>query len=1054
MSIHRIIDMPDQTILYSGEQSARNFIVGKSILPNTIKQPDNIPDLERTIAAYEMAAADYWQFAFDTNPKNASKKAQFHTICRECANMMAICPVPSDPLQKMIHVLKMFAYAYLGEKWEDIRRYITENESIWDIKPDADPPWDYRLFSGIYEAILHLGQKKSRDDLSAAANIIDKLRDDQKKFEKEYLDNAEKHHDKSAALQLLAMYHLAKAVEVTSSYMASGTPYDIVDHLELHFRNAQRHSRRAGTVELDLILIMMFAAFKKMARNSIWVISRRVNSKVDDFVRTITESDKPIFELLYPQRLAILERGLLDPASRAIVVNLPTSSGNTLMAEFRILQALNMFGDNGVVVYVVPTRTLVNQVTARLRRDLGAAPLGVRVTKMSGAIKIDSFEESVLGEQKEFDILVTTPEKLQLLLRHPQRGLADAIRLAIIDKAHNMADNTRGLNLEILISTIGRECKDAHLLLLTPSIPNSEDIAQWLDPQNPKSISLEFAWKPNDSVVGMYYAKGHRKSIKTFFEPLTTSGETISIDKKITIGQTTFSLPIHKIKDTKYALTALLASQLDLSKGMLVLGQSPAETWRIARLIYDNIDDKFAPNDKVRLVKRFIESELGQNFPLVSYLERGIGVHHAGLSEEIRQLIEWLMESGSIKILVATATIAQETNFPVSGILISTYNLGRGAIPSRDFWNLLGRAGRIDQPSIGVVGLAVTSKEKSRINTTNYVKRETDKLVSTLPDMVNEALKTSAKLDLSFLARHPQWSTFVQYVAHVKNRSDNLEKFLDEAELALQRTYGYGQLDTDKQRIVLEAVRDYARILEDKPNISQISDLTGFAPETIKDTMASIKRAGIKPEDWAAPTLFSAASGKMSTLVDVMRKDIHEVKDVMNIKVGKNTLTNDTIGKVISEWVAGRNITDIATDHFGDGADSITDCMRAIYTRIINGATWGMAGMQKILESGLDDDIMTDEDKKRLASLPAMIYYGVNTEESVLMRTHSVPRRIAGKLGRAYKVHNDIYNNTSSVIDWLDNLDVDAWRPSSGGNMTGSDYKRVWRQLSGVQGDS
>ena len=241
--------------------------------------------------------------------------------------------------------------------------------------------------------------------MSAATSIIDKLRSEQKEFEKEYLDATEKPHGAAAALQLLALHHLAKAVEMTSSYMASGTPHDIEDHLELHFRNARRHSQRAGTIELDLILIMMFAAFKKMVRNSIWIVSRRVNSKVADFVRTITESDKPIFELLYPQRLAILERGLLDPASRAIVVNLPTSSGKTLMAEFRILQTLNVFGENGVVVYVVPTRTLVNQVTARLRRDLGTTSLGVRVTKMSGAVEIDGFEESVLGEQKEYDIL-------------------------------------------------------------------------------------------------------------------------------------------------------------------------------------------------------------------------------------------------------------------------------------------------------------------------------------------------------------------------------------------------------------------------------------------------------------------------------------------------------------------------------------------------------------------------------------------------------------------------------------------------------------------------
>ena len=367
---------------------------------------------------------------------------------------------------------------------------------------------------------------------------------------------------------------------------------------------------------------------------------------------------------------------------------------------------------------------------------------------------------------------------------------------------------------------------------------------------------------------------------------------------------------------------------------------------------------------------------------------------------------------------------------------------------------MLGRAGRIDQPSIGVVGLAATSKKQDRITTARYVMRETDKLASTLLDMVNEALRISTKLDLSVLARYPQWSAFVQYVTHMKNQSESLEKFLDEAELALQRTYGYGHLDTDKQGIVLEAVRNYARLLDGKPNISRLSDLTGFTPETVENTMIAIKNAGIKSEDWKAPTLFSTASGKMAMLVEVMRKDITEVKDIMNIKIGKTMLTNDTISKIISDWVAGQDIADIASKYFGGGIDPVTDCVRAIYTRIINGATWGMAGMQKMPESGLDQGAMTDDERRMLTSLPAMIYYGVNTEESVLMRMNSVPRRIAGKLGRAYKADNNIYTHTLGVLDWLNNLHDDAWSPPVGGNMTGSDYKRIWRQLSGIRQSS
>ena len=43
-----------------------------------------------------------------------------------------------------------------------------------------------------------------------------------------------------------------------------------------------------------------------------------------------------MFELLPPQRAALLEQGLLDPEKTAIVVDMPTSGGKTLLAQFRI----------------------------------------------------------------------------------------------------------------------------------------------------------------------------------------------------------------------------------------------------------------------------------------------------------------------------------------------------------------------------------------------------------------------------------------------------------------------------------------------------------------------------------------------------------------------------------------------------------------------------------------------------------------------------------------------------------------------------------------------
>ena len=1049
---HPLIDLLEKNTIETAYENVNNIKVNRTIHPTSSLTLNNLAAIEKVIETYELAVVDYWKYAFDGNSKNYEKKQIFHQICKECFSLMEVYPIPKNPIQKIIHILKLIAYAYLGEKWEDMKRYLKEHDEVWQIELLKDSTWDYRLFVNIYKAILHLTRKESWEDLSDSIKIILKLREEQKKFEKEYLNKIKDEYKRSSVLQLASFYHLAKAVEIVGEYMAQGTPRDAETRIDFHFEKAIAYSQNARMVELDIILRILNSTFKKMIYNSVWVVAKRINSRVTEFTELITKSNKPVFEFLYPQRLAILEKGLLDPASRAIVVNLPTSSGKTIMAEFRILQAINTFGKEGKIVYVVPTRALVNQIAARLRNDLG--PLKVKIEKMSGAVEIDSFEENLISK-KSFNVLVTTPEKLQLLIRHPEKNLAKSLVLAIIDEAHNLSHDSRGMNLEMLLSTIKNDCEQSHLLLLTPFIPNSQDIAKWLDPQNPKSISMELDWKPNDKVVGLYYAQGNRRKIKTFFQTLVTSQHTIKLNDKILIGETSqFSHPISAVKDTNYRITSLISTQFDPSQNFLVLGRNPDEAWKIADLIYQHLPEESKLDDNIILVKKFIESELGSDFPLVKYLEKRIGIHHSGLPDEVRELMEWLMENGNLRILVATTTIAQGVNFPVSGILLSSYSYPYKNMPSRDFWNLLGRAGRIDQHSLGIIGLAVNNEKTDKvIKTARYVKNVAEDLVSVLVTMVDNALSFSKKLDLSSLAYTPEWSSFVQYIAHMKNQSQNLDQFIAEAEITLKRTYGYNQLQPEKQKSLLNAVKEYGEKLDGKPYISTLSDLTGFTPETIESTMQNVQSMNIKQEDWDAKNLFSPATGKLSALVGVMLNNIPEVKRDLAASVSGQTITEKTISSVISDWVSGKEITEIAATHFG-GTDqnSITNCIKAIHSKITNSATWGLAGIQKIPGSGLEFDNMTEEQKKQVSNLPSMIYYGVDSEEAILMRMYSVPRSISKKIGTLYKNtidNSDIYSDKAAdVLTWLDKLPEGFWKPVEK-NISGKEYKKIWRKLSG-----
>lgn len=153
---------------------------------------------------------------------------------------------------------------------------------------------------------------------------------------------------------------------------------------------------------------------------------------------------------------------------------------------------------------------MVNQITIRLRRDLDS--LGIKVEQATPAFELDGFEEELLAIPDSFDVLVTTPEKLDLLMR------SDAINqknnrplgLVIFDEAHNLGDGKRGLRSELVLAMINRESPDTHFLLLTPFVPNAQGLATWLDSERSKSItpSLSVDWQPNDRLLALVYPKG------------------------------------------------------------------------------------------------------------------------------------------------------------------------------------------------------------------------------------------------------------------------------------------------------------------------------------------------------------------------------------------------------------------------------------------------------------------------------------------------------------------------------------------------------------------
>ncbi|MEM1402947.1 MAG: DEAD/DEAH box helicase [Pseudomonadota bacterium] len=1031
------------------------------------------PLLDRVALAYEMAAIEGLDALSRPAGGDDALRDQATAASHHAFDIRRLVEIPESTHERIFHVLQLSALAYCGDRWSDLRRWFKENTAGVAVPTVADAPWDRRLLYRLFDCWVRLFRKDGWDDLDRIREIIAGLREDQKSHEATRLANGSATEDRAIALRLIALYHWAKGTEVLAEYMLQGQSQTIFGDLDKHFESGIKAATASGDAQHEVILRWLHAAGRIMVTNSLWWGTRTVNSRVSDFVKTLTKREhQAMFELLPPQRAALLEQGLLDQAKTAIVIDMPTSGGKTLLAQFRILQALNQFdADKGWVAYVAPTRALTAQITRRLRRDF--EPIGLRVEQLSGAIDVDAFEEELLTDQERpFDVLVATPEKLSLVIRN--KNVPRPLALVVMDEAQNLETEARGLRIEFLLATIKRDCPQANFLLLMPYVDSSETVARWLaqDIDAGKAISFSTTvWKPNERIVGLYRAiadDNERAGWRLDYETLTVTERAMKLRGTHRAGDCRpIDVPKSKVlekgQQKGFGLqTAAMASVMSARGTSIGVANNINSVWTMARHAAQSVPEFDVVPGDVRLVQDFLKTEVSPSFELIDMLDHGVGVHHAGLSDEIRTLMEWLAESGHLRVLCATSTITQGINFPVSSIFLASRFVPQGRrsveMSAREFWNLAGRAGRIGHDSVGVVGLA---EGKDRDAIIDFVRRNTGALASRLVALLDELAAQGQLNTLDAVLWQDQWEDFRCYVAHLWAEKKNLDAVLAESEQLLRQTYGYTTLrndpaQRDKADALLNATKSYARRLAEMPGAAELADSTGFSPEGVQKAMAGMRNLEeqLRPDDWAPDSLFGDA-GRMADLFGVMLK-VPQLKQQLE-EIGGDGFDNSHLSNITRDWVNGVRLDDIAKTYFSHDADrseteAFTDACKAIYRAIVNNGTWGVSALSRV--SGIDFEGMSEVERRRINALPAMIYHGVRTEDAVLMRMNAAPRSAAEELGSLYKeAFGDDESRYSvgkarsflkamSPRDWNRARPVDAL-------LSGAGYRKIWEVLSG-----
>ncbi len=168
------------------------------------------------------------------------------------------------------------------------------------------------------------------------------------------------------------------------------------------------------------------------------------------------------------------EEALAALSDTDVVVSVPTGSGKTYVAVEAARRAMD---DNRTVIYTSPLKALSNTKYTEFSRIFGADKVGI-----------------LTGDRQEngqAPLLIMTTEILRNLLYDAASGeidvRLDTLGLVILDESQYIADPERGVVWEETIIFCPTQAK---LLLLSASIGNPQDIADWLTSIRPSSCRL------------------------------------------------------------------------------------------------------------------------------------------------------------------------------------------------------------------------------------------------------------------------------------------------------------------------------------------------------------------------------------------------------------------------------------------------------------------------------------------------------------------------------------------------------------------------------------
>lgn len=241
---------------------------------------------------------------------------RLRSAAADAFQLARVLDLPETPVSKAEALARLGCFGVMGDRAADVRRILRPLDLNL---PTASDDWGERVWATVLDLWLRLLRQNGWEGFDAIQSGVARIRAEQRDFEPSYLGAAEARMDASPAWQLIANYHLAKAAELLGEFHTQGSAdghYDIRQQLEAQFDRAVAAATRGRLPNRETLSRLLARTANTLVDNSIWTVTRAVNSRVTTFVNSLTSRNRarPIFEMLPPQRKVLSEQGLLGSA--------------------------------------------------------------------------------------------------------------------------------------------------------------------------------------------------------------------------------------------------------------------------------------------------------------------------------------------------------------------------------------------------------------------------------------------------------------------------------------------------------------------------------------------------------------------------------------------------------------------------------------------------------------------------------------------------------------------------------------------------------------------